>query len=109
MKKIGFKESRHSLNNYFLWRKKRALPSVEKVNKIIKLKGKDVLDIGCGYGSLCEVLNDFGAKVNAVEIDLDKIKFARKRFEKNKNIKINPVKGEKLPFKANSFNCIFLF
>ncbi|OGG18075.1 hypothetical protein A3D78_01090 [Candidatus Gottesmanbacteria bacterium RIFCSPHIGHO2_02_FULL_39_14] len=109
MKKIGFKESRLSLNNYFLWRKERAIPAVEKVNEILSLKNRQILEIGCGYGALCEVLNEFGAKVNAVEIDKEKVKFAINRFEKNKNIQIKLVKDEKLPYKNNSFDCVFLF
>jgi len=76
MTKVGFKESRKSIQNYFLWRANRARFAVERVEKIRDLTGLKVLDIGCGYGSLISLLLDKGASVTGTEIERKKLEVA---------------------------------
>lgn len=108
-KKYSFKNSRSSINNYFKWRIERAKPAVEKINTIYKLTNKTTaLDIGCGYGSLSSILSKKGVKVYGTEIDKEKLEIAKQKL-KDKNLVLKLVEGEKLPFKKNFFNVVFLF
>jgi len=69
-----------------------------------ELKGKTLLDAGCGNGILTSGLGDFGLKVVGLEqVDLTRAN----EYNKNKNVKF--VQGSVLnpPFKAESFDFIF--
>ena len=88
---VGFRRSRKSIKNYFEWRKERAAPAIDMVNSIKNLKDCRVLEIGCGFGSLCNVLADRGARVWATEIDKKKLEIAEKLLI-NKNVKLIKVK-----------------
>ena len=108
MTKIGFKESRISDKYYFEWRKNRSSLAVDRVNQLMPLKDKTVLDIGCGYGALSSLLLEKGAKVYGTETNASKLKIALK-FIKDKKFHFHIVSGETLPFKDNFFDAIFLF
>lgn len=109
MKKIGFKESRLSIDNYFEWRKNRSQLAVDRVNKTFNLKGKKVLDIGCGYGALSDALSNYGAEVWGTEINQTKFNIAKQKLLKHKNITLIKVNNEILNFDDNFFDCIFIF
>lgn len=109
MKKIGFKESRISPELYFEWRKNRALPALERVEKNISLRGKKVLEIGCGYGALSSLLLERGAQVFATEADKTKLEVAQKQLSKNTNFSALHVRDEKLSFENNYFDCVCIF
>lgn len=109
MQKIGFRQSRSSIENYFLWRAERALPAVRTINKIKRIKGKHILDIGCGYGSLSSLLLKRGATVTATEVENKKLEFAKKKLGSSKNISFVKVEDERLPFPDNSFDIVTLF
>jgi 2-polyprenyl-3-methyl-5-hydroxy-6-metoxy-1,4-benzoquinol methylase len=48
------------------------------------LKGKVILDVGCGHGSLCFYMANSGAKkVIGLDIDSDRIYFAKEYLDKN--------------------------
>ena len=106
---IGFKESRISQEHYFLWRKKRATSSIEKIKDKVKLLNKRVLDIGCGYGSLSSLLLDGGASVWATEVDRKKMKFAVGKLGLNDKFTPKLVENEMLPFDRDFFDVIFIF
>lgn len=59
-----------------------------------------ILDAGCGTGFLTKKIERFG-KVTGVDIDLDAIKFAKK-----KGVNIIKASISNLPFKDNSFDII---
>lgn len=109
MKKFGFKESRISPEHYFEWRKERGSKPVNELDSMISLKGKKVLDIGCGYGALSSLILSKGAKVWGTEVNEFKLKVANKKLGKNKNFTSILVKDEKLPFKDEYFDCVFIF
>jgi ubiquinone/menaquinone biosynthesis C-methylase UbiE len=108
MNKVGFKESRISDKHYFEWRKNRSKKSVEKVDKLIALENKIVLDVGCGYGALSSTLLDKGSIVYGTETTKYKLDIANKLI-KNKNFSTKLVKSEDLPFTDKFFDVIFLF
>lgn len=93
--------------DYFLWR-------VEKVKRIAKrfpevfrdVKGKKVLDIGCGAECpLSFYLTENGAKVRAGDVSKEKVSQAKK-FAKKANISV--FCAEKLPFKDKEFDFIYM-
>lgn len=64
------------------------------------------LDVGCGTGALCYVLNEAHFQVTGVEVSIGMLKQAMKKL-KNNDIKafiINP--NEKLPFEDDSFDIV---
>lgn len=105
---VGFKESRKSKKLYFEWRKNRAKDCIKRISSLTNLRGKAVLDIGCGYGALSSLLLEQGAIVHATEADLEKIKAAKKLIKDN-NFSVLPVNNETLPFPDNTFDAIILF
>lgn len=109
MATIGFKQSRKSPENYFLWRRNRAIPAVKRMEEILPLTNKRILDIGCGFGALTSVLAEHGAIVNATEIDRKKLNQAKKFLKPYKKVKLVAVTDETLPFGDNVFDAIFIF
>ena len=67
------------------------------IKEKIELKGKKVLDVGCGGGLLCESLYDFGAKVTGIDAAGPGIEVAKIHAQKNnKNIKYFEKTAEEL-------------
>ena len=65
---------------------------------------KSIIDIGCGTGALCSVLNKEGLKVTGIEPALKMLKVGMKK-EENKNINFLECNTcSKLPFEDKSFN-----
>lgn len=106
---IGFRESRKSPDLYFKWRVNRSSGGVEEANRLLELRGKHVLDLGCGFGALSYLLLEKGARVSATEIDKDKLAFAKKKLSKHKAFKPRLVTGSKLPFPDKMFDMVFIF
>lgn len=109
IEKTGFVQSRESVEKYFSWRVHRATPAVDKVNEFYSLKGKHVLEIGCGFGALSYVLSQKSEHVTAIEVDEKKLDTARKLLKDLKNVKLMKVVDEKLPFEKETFDAVFLF
>ncbi len=62
--------------------KKRFLEVIEGVNKELDLKEfKTILDVGCGTGALCSVLNEKGLKVTGIDPAEKMLRIARKKPE----------------------------
>jgi ubiquinone/menaquinone biosynthesis C-methylase UbiE len=105
---IGFQQSRRSVDDYFEWRRVRALPAVRQIQDRETLRGKSVLDVGCGYGALASLLFEEGAKVYATEVDERKIAFAKKKLSET-SIGFVTVEDETLPFGDEMFDVVMLF
>jgi ubiquinone/menaquinone biosynthesis C-methylase UbiE len=81
-----------------------------------KLKGKKVLEIGCGMGSVSQLMAMHEAEVTAVDLTPRAVKNTKKRFKllqqkhkglKNlKNCRILEANAEKLPFKKEEFEFV---
>jgi len=102
-------QSRKSLSDYFKWRTRRVRPVVKKINKIKKLRGLNILEIGCGYGSLMALVNDLGANVIGTEASKESVEIAKKFLKGRKKVKVINVKDEKLDFQDSSFDVVVLF
>lgn len=70
---------------------------------IPKIKGKKVLDIGCGTGIISDYMQKKGAKTHAIDLTKKAITTTRKR---NQKIKTKQANAEKLPYKNNTFDFI---
>jgi len=84
-------------------------PNEKKLKLLGKLKGKKVLEIGCG-GAQCVIdMAKQGAKVTGMDISKEQLKFAKKLAERNK-VKINLIQGsfQNLnELRSNSYDIVF--
>lgn len=90
-----------------------AIPSAE--NRLVlqwmgKLKGRRILDLGCGLGDAAVYFAMQGAQVTAVDISPEMIKVVRRLAAREKvsgRVKAMRAVGEKLPFKTGSFDFVY--
>ena len=74
-----------------------------------EVKGKKILDIGCGGGLLAEELCKKGASVTGLDSSEKSIKIAKKHAEENK-LDINYIHGSILSLKdVQAYDCIVCF
>lgn len=69
---------------------------------LANLKGKQLLDVGCGAGTDARVYSAMGAEVSGVDISKKQVELARKEAEGTFTIS----DMAKLPFKDNSFDIV---
>ena len=83
------------------------LEIIKKIKK--KITNKNVLDLGCGFGSSSIVLSKYAKKIFAIDLTLPAIKHAKKnvRLNKRKNIFLKQVDAEKMKFPKNFFDFVF--
>lgn len=96
----GYHQKRLGGNNFY--NKYIENPAIEKFLKA-EVKGKKVLDLGCGSGISTKRLSDFGAKVKGLDLSRNLIEIARKE---NPKINFYVGTGRKTPFKKNEFDII---
>lgn len=106
---IGFKESRKSISHYIKWRQNRSASSIKKIKKHVDLSTATVVDVGCGYGPLCQLLANEAKQIIGTETDIKKLRVAKELLLKYKNVTLHRVKNEKLPLKTSSVDVIILF
>jgi ubiquinone/menaquinone biosynthesis C-methylase UbiE len=68
------------------------------------LKGKRVLDVGCGTGRVLAKLRDSGASLFAADISEKMVAITKKKFP---DVKTVVASIEKLPFEDESFDVVF--
>lgn len=89
---------------FYKIQKKRFKDVIEIVKKELDIREfKTILDVGCGTGALCSVLNDMGLKVTGVDPAEKMLNIAREKPE-NKTVsfaKANIL--ERLPFEDKLF------
>jgi ubiquinone/menaquinone biosynthesis C-methylase UbiE len=85
-------------------RKKRFLRQMDLLDKA-ELKGKLLLDAGCGNGELSIGLSTLGLKV--VAMDVSRSVYRAKEFDKDKKIEIVRGSVSQPPFKPNSFDIVY--
>ena len=76
---------RESIEDYIAYRTLRAEEALRWITPHVFLKGKTVLDIGCGHGSNASVLAKHGARVVGIDIDDSRLAIAR-QFSSHENI-----------------------
>jgi len=69
------------------------------------VKGKKVLDAGCGTGISSKILSEKGAKVTGIEISKNMAEIA-KEYCKGLDIKFDKGSIDELPYENNSFDAI---
>lgn len=86
---------------------RRNLDERKRRISFLDIKKKDrVLDLGCGDGLNVGVLKKVGVKrVTGIDISPELLSIAKKE---NKHAKFYLASAEKLPFKANSFDVVFV-
>lgn len=69
-----------------------------------KAKGKDILDVGCGYGAYSQELNNIGFRCVGIDANKENIKKAVSR-----GVEAYIGNAENLSFKDKSFNTVIMF
>ena len=87
-------------------------PNSEPFSELINfqdLKGKKVLEIGCGMGSHSGLLANHAKELTSIDITETAVNTTNKRFElfNLNNAKAINIDAEKMPFKDNSFDFIW--
>lgn len=99
-----FNSISHIYGLFYKIQKKRFKDVIEIVKKELDIREfKTILDVGCGTGALCSVLNDMGLKVTGVDPAEKMLNIAREKPE-NKTVsfaKANIL--ERLPFEDKLF------
>lgn len=76
----------------------------QRIGGLRRFKSKKVLDLGCGDGEDSFEISKFAKHVTGV--DIEKNDLWKKRKKTNLKFVISPA--EKLPFKSNTFDALFL-
>jgi len=71
------------------------------------IKGKNVLDYGCGNGIHTGFLAEHAAKVTAIDLSENSLQIARGKWQAVNNIKFIKMDCEKMDFSDNSFDVVF--
>tara|TARA_B110001452_G_scaffold264571_1_gene267773 strand:+ start:53 stop:772 length:720 start_codon:yes stop_codon:yes gene_type:complete len=80
----NWKNNKYILNKYHLEQYKTEYESVKFIKKYIKnLVIKNILDLGCGAGSLCYHLNDTNIYYNGIDINNECIDIAKNNNNSN--------------------------
>jgi SAM-dependent methyltransferase len=73
-----------------------------------ELRGRDVLDFGCGHGMAAVMLARRGARVTAVDLSPSYVAEAQRRAEVNGvTVRLLVADGERLPFADGSFDRVW--
>jgi len=84
-------------------------PPFSKLVDYSSLKGKKVLEIGCGSGAQAAVFANSGADITAVDLTGKAVEMIKRRFElfDIKNGAVMQADAERLPFDDNSFDFVW--
>lgn len=90
---------------FYNFQKKNYKTTINNVRKEINLSDyKNIIDVGCGTGALCSVLNEEGLQVTGIDPALRMLNIGLKKTE-NKDINfIECSTCSKLPFSDKSFD-----
>lgn len=79
------------------------------IMELTELKGKKVLEIGCGIGSHSSILANHASELIAIDITQKAVDATKKRFELSnvKNSLVIKVDAENMPFENNEFDFIW--
>ncbi|MCK4352684.1 methyltransferase domain-containing protein [candidate division WOR-3 bacterium] len=84
-------------------------PDENKLKLLGTVRGKKIIEIGCGGGQCSIVFAKQGAKCTGIDISVEQLKFAEKLAKRNK-VKVKFVHGifqDLNQFKSNSYDIVF--
>jgi len=70
------------------------------------LPGKKILEIGCGYGRLMEILSENAEKVVGIDYSKRLLEEAKKRLSRKENTKVFLMNAKNLEFNDESFDYV---
>jgi SAM-dependent methyltransferase len=83
-------------------------PAFSRLSDMGDLRGKDVLDYGCGHGMASVVLARRGARVTGFDLSSGYVAEARRRAEANGvRVAFHQADAEELPFADRSFDAVW--
>jgi len=88
-----------------MFNKKINVEFPEMLNLLGNIKGKKLLDLGCGFGDYVKVYSDKGALVTGIDNSRKEIEYAQKRNIQNSKFIGHDI-SDKFPFKDSSFDII---
>ncbi|HOW29802.1 MAG TPA: class I SAM-dependent methyltransferase [archaeon] len=109
VKKINLEENTKKMYNNFgeEYQKKRYYNEYVEIPNMLKavknIKGKNLLDIGCGAGIHIKAYSKKGAKCSGIDISETMIEMAKKN---NPKVEFKVGTVTKLPYKSNSFDVV---
>lgn len=77
-------------------------PAMESILKAL-VKDKTILDLGCGTGLLTNQINNWGGRVNGIDISDEMIGIAQQSYQ---NLKFQVSDLNKLPFENNEYDVV---
>ena len=87
---------------------KRGAPLFSALMPVNWLKGKKVLEVGCGLGAHTEMLCRYGADVTSVDLSPTSIEVTKRRLAlKNLEAEVMEADAENLPFPSNHFDYVW--
>jgi SAM-dependent methyltransferase len=109
-KYLGFSYNEEEAWRIFLKDEATKIDNIDRIEKtIFPIKGKKILDVGCGKGGIMTACAMRGADVSGFDVDLEEIEFARSWAESlnlSDKISIEMGDGENIPFADNTFDLI---
>jgi len=75
----------------------------EKIQEVVEIEGREVLEIGCGYGRVTQFLAGLPCRFVAIDPDSDRLVMARDLLP---NVDFHCASGECLPFTDGRFDCV---
>ncbi|NLB21807.1 MAG: class I SAM-dependent methyltransferase [Clostridium sp.] len=94
-------------NLFFTYQRKRFIETFAEIKPGFDISQfKTALDVGCGTGALCSVLNEMGMKVTGVDLARKMLDYAKRKKE-NEGVQFlvaNALEG--LPFQDHSFELV---
>ena len=70
------------------------------------VKGKTILEIGCGYGRLLEILSGSAKKVVGIDFSQRMISLAKERLKNHSNVEVDIMEANALKFEDNFFDYV---
>mgnify|MGYP000866514873 CR=1 FL=1 len=90
---------------FYNYQKKRFREVIDRASEEMDLNSyRTILDVGCGTGALCSVLNEIGLTVTGIDPAARMLSIARGKPENARIIFIQASVLDKLPFEDKSFD-----
>ena len=93
------------------WVRKKGLSAANSWQRKMDLslphiKGKVVLDVGCGSGAKADIFSRSARKIYGIDINRGDIENAKKKYQAN-NLFFKKGDAARIPFKDNTFDLVY--